>query len=417
MQSQDISYYDDLIDIIYDYEDFIEKNYKDKDDQIFIQNKLLTQINNFVKQPIYHLLNKNEIIKTALKDVLELSSDDIIIIKDSYIFIKLYDDNKRAKVLPTQVNTSLNRYNGIDEDELELFYAEYFTKDDIKDLFNYIAELTVEKYFIKSNISNNEFEENIFKIIQNLIMEDMALEFDSSYEFNKGFSGYVFRKHFKLAFSYLAESLLRGIAHSNKYVIEFLKYYSLDIVVINKTRYKVPELTTENGLKWHAISMMSIAKSYIQAQEFILEKKSSLKKFNQNIKDMNIDNLTPFEHNEMLTKELLDLEILIKKNDLHIEKIYDFLEISKDKEEILNAEYELEEYKIKRQKYKEIKSKLQHNKIQQIKLIKYEKLLNNIYLTKKEISSKSKVILQNKQAFDSMKGALSRALSSKKKAV
>ncbi|MCD6172551.1 MAG: hypothetical protein J7J96_02035, partial [Sulfurimonas sp.] len=151
MKTTDIKNYDDLVSTIYDYEESIERNYQSKKDQILLHKPLLVSVVNFLKQPEYLTFDKIKLIKLLIKDVLELKSSDIIIIKKNYIFIKLYDDSKEQK---PKTNTIADRYNGIDENKLKSFYDKYFSEKDIKCLFQDITTKFVQKYFLDHNINN-----------------------------------------------------------------------------------------------------------------------------------------------------------------------------------------------------------------------------------------------------------------------
>lgn len=411
MEIADIKNYDDLVDIIYDHEELIERDYQSKKDQILLHKQLLVSIINFLQKPEYLTFDKIKLIKLVIKDVLELKSSDIIIIKKDYIFIKLYDDSKAVK---TKTNTIADRYNGIDENELKSFYDEYFSENDVEDLFQDISTIFVQKYFLDHNITNSIYEKDIFNIIQKFIIEDMNSEFECTKEFCLGFSGYIFRKHFRLTFEFIAELLLKEVALSNKNIIKFLKYYSLDVVVVDGKKYKVPELTADNGLRWHVGSIMTFTKVYLKAKEHIDETQSSMEKLNTEISSYIINNLSPIEHNAIIQEKYILLSQDIEINANKIDVLQDSLEIIQDNNELSNIKKELKKLKDERIKLREKKSTLQSKKIKQIITTKYNEAIKKMETMNREIKSQYKILKQNEDSFKSIKSALIKALISKK---
>lgn len=417
LTTKDIKNYNKLLDIIYDHEELIQNNYNSKDDQILIDNKLLVKIIDFFKTPKYSNIDKNELVKLVVRDVLELNSSDLIVIKKGHVFIKLYNDNNRHKVSSSEVNTVANRYNGIEEDELESFYSEYFSEEEIENLFFDISLIFVQKYFLEKHISNVQYEKDVFNLIQKLIIEDLEGKFECSREFYKGFSGYIFRKHFKLVFQFIAELLLKEIAFSNKHVIEFLKYYSSDVIVIDGRKYKVPELKAESGLKWHVVSMMALTKIYVKTQEYIFEAQNSIEKLDSKVLSMHIDDLSPIEYNSAYHKKYQQLSDKITTNARKIEEFRDSLEILKDEDESYNIRNELREFEDERIKLREKKAVLKSNKVEPRVITQYNKLIKELETIKRGIKVKQKVLQQNEDSFLSIKNALVKALISKKQLV
>ncbi len=417
MEVADIVNYENLVDIIYDNEDSIEKNYQTKKDQILLQKKLLINIVDFLKKPEYRTLDKLEVIKLLLRDTLELKNSDLIIIKKEYIFIKLYDDRKRRKISESEINTKANRYNGINEKELESFYKESFSKQEIEDFFYDIAILFVEKYFLYSTITNLEYEKNVTRLLQKLIIENIYNEFKYDKEFCLGFSGFIFRKHFKLTFEFIAELLLKELASSNKSIIKFLKYYSLNVIVIDGKKYKVPELTADNELRWHVGTMMNFTKIYIDTYKHINNFEDKIKQLNHEIASYNIDDLTPIEHNEIIQKKYLILYQEIQMNAQKIDILHDSLNIITDDNELIILNIKLEELKKQRMKLREKKAILQGQKVKQIIINKFQELTKQLAILKREVKPHYKILKQNEASFESIKRALTKALISKKQLV
>ena len=189
MNIEDIENYDDLFDIIDDNEDMIEEEYHGKDDQILIHKDLIKELLDYLSHTMYDQLDKNKALKVIVRDALELSMNDIIIIKKGYLFIKLYNEEDRYVATEEEKNTAKNRYNGISEEDLKDFYDEYFSLHEIEELFYDTAEELVEKYFLDTHISNYAYEKEIFKIVQKMIAEDYKMNLSVVKSFQRGFQG------------------------------------------------------------------------------------------------------------------------------------------------------------------------------------------------------------------------------------
>ena len=289
-----------IIDIIDKNEDLIEYDYNGKDDLICLQNELTFKLTHFVNKITNEEINKKELLKYAVREAFELKPSDIVIQKNNQIFIKLFNGIKIHEVTESEKNTIANRYNGFDENVLNSFYKNFCLKDENKKFFYSIAEQFVNIYLLEKKIDNLTYEKYVFSFIQSIIIEQLESSFDGEKEFFKGFSGYTFRIHFKDVFENMANLILTEVSASNKHIIEFLKYYSLNVVVVDGKKYKVPEIEAENGLKWSVSSMMSIVKIYIKTEQSIdalLGKKEALQ---DEIKDLYIHNLSPMEYNNKL---------------------------------------------------------------------------------------------------------------------
>lgn len=303
------------------------------------------------------------------------------------------------------------------KDELESFYNKYFSKDKIENIFYGISIAFVKNHFIKDNISNKDYEKDVFKLILNLIIERLKSEFDSSKVFYESLAAYIFKKHIELIFDFISQELLREIAFSNNYVVEFLKYYSRDIIVVDGKRYKVPELKIDNGPKWNVISMIGIIKTYIKAKEYIYEIESDKDELQRLILSLYIDKLSPVEYSQTIKEEFNILNQKIQTNATKIDILYDSLEILKSDNDRLSINRELEEFKNERLQLREEKASLLKRKINQSVIIHYEELLRKLENIHRNTKAEYKILEQNEKSYQSIKSALTKALLSKKQPI
>jgi len=401
LQIKDIKNYEDLLDIVYDNEELIEHGYKSKDEQILIHKELVLKIVDFLKNIKLSDTDITKAIEVLFRDILELNKNDVLLVKESYVFIK-----QTIKKLPK-----------IDESELESFYKSSFSGDDVKELFLDVAELFIKEYFTDRHMTNHQYERIGFKLIKKLIAQELEKDFLCAKDFYVVFAEYIFNKNLKLIFDLIAETLLKEVAFSNAEVIDFLKYYSQDIIVVNGKRYKVPELEAENGLRWNVVSMLAMVKTYVKVREFISESEENIESLNAEIKFLYVDGLSPIAHNANIVKEYAEIEEEIKENANNIEIVHDSLKILKTPEDIQKTNNELSVLKKTRDELKREKAATLADKASKRTVANYEKLIKEVETLQRDSKAKYKILEQNKDSFDSIKRALIKALVSKKQPV
>ncbi|MDP2894421.1 MAG: hypothetical protein Q8N78_08685 [Sulfurimonas sp.] len=403
-----------IIDIIDKNEDLIEYDYNGKDDLICLQKELTFKLTHFVNKITNEEINKKELLKYAVREAFELKSSDIVILKNNQIFIKLFENVATREVAESEKNTIADRYNGLDENVLKSFYKNFFLKDENKNFFFFIAEQFVDVYLLEKKIDNLTYEKYVFSLIQSIIIEHLESSFDGEKEFFKGFSGYIFRIHFKEVFGHIANLILTEVSASNKHIIEFLKYYSINVVVVDGRKYKVPEIEAENGLKWSVSSMMSIVKIYIKTEQSIgtlLGKKEALQ---DEIKDLYIYGLSPMEYNNNLNKEIEKISQELVNATQNANLYSDSLDLAKSSEEKESIKVELKNIKQEMQLKRDEKTQLTAKMIEKNELIRYNNTKKEIDVLTRQEKREEKILDQNKESFLSIKNSLVKALTSKK---
>lgn len=405
---------DAMLDIIEQNRDCIEDENSNKKDFICINKDLTFKLTHFVTHITNEEINKKELLKYAIRDYLELKDSDMVILKNGQIFIKLLDKTDYREVAESEKNTVAERFNGVNEEQLVSFYKTFFIKDENKYFFYNVAEQFVEIYMLEKRVDNMTYEKYVFSFIQSIIIEHLEKLFDNNPEFFKGFSGYIFRVHFKEVFGYIASMILSEISSSNKYMIDFLKYYSLNVIVIDGHKYKVPEIEADNGLKWSVSSMMSIVKIYMktdQSIDIILNKKEELQ---DSINDIYINGISPVEYKNILTKEMdelsMDIAYLAKKLNLNA----DSLDLSKDEQERETLKNSIREIRLEMQLKREKHAKLLARMVSKNDLLKYINTRKEIDALTRQEKREEKILEQNEEAFLSIKNSLIKALTSKK---
>lgn len=403
-----------IIKILNSNDKLITHCYKNKDDLTCISKRLVDKINSYLKTQSDEEANQKEIIRQAVRKAHELHESDIVFFKNDCIFIKFFDTSKVKIICEEEKGTIACRYNGLDEDELKLFYDNFCTAKESDDFYREAAREFVDVYLIEKKIDNETYEKNVFQYIQSIINEKLTSKYDKNDVFFKGFSGYVFRIHFEEMFEYIAHFILFEVSMLNKQVIGFLNYYSLDVIVVNGKKYKVPQIKAESGLKWNVVSMMSIVKIYnkvaLSIEQINLKRELLAKKLNE----FCIGELSPTEYNNMINKSIDEAVLEINATARKESALKDALDMSKNDDERKKLKDDIKNIKGELQSLAENKKKLGEKLIKQHALMQYNNVKKEIDSINRQQKRDEKILQQNEEAYLSIKTSLIKALISKK---
>ena len=406
---------DKIINILDENKDSIISAYKGKDDQIYLDNELRDKIFTYTQTIENEHVNSKELVRFSVRKGLELKDEDLIILKKDCIFVKLCDITKKLSII--KKNSTDRRFNGIAEEEMIDFCKEHFRNKENKNFFFITAKLFVEKYFLEKNINNHDYEKNVFQLIQFTMAEQLMNKFDHCEEFFKGFAGYIFRRNFEEVFEYIAELILHEVSISNSHVIDFLKYYSLNIIVIDGKRYEIPSLETEGDLKWNVISMLSIVKIYLKARVAVKKTQHIIDKKNAEAMDLWVDGLSPVEYNDKNTDEKNKIITILIGYERSMDNHYDSLTLAKDENTKKELEKDINLIKKLMQEMREEKKELLNKAVKRKDINKFIELEKNIASMIRGLEKENRILTQNKDSFESIKNSLIKALISKKRLV
>jgi hypothetical protein len=410
LNNNDIATIEALIDILQDNEDAIEEDYNNRED--------LVALNKHLKDKLFHLIDsrdtstdKKELVKLAIREYFELDQRDIVVVREQQIIIKLLDEQSIHEISEEEQGTIASRYNGINEDDLESFYNDIFLQEADEDFFYFVADSFVNDYQIAKKLDNQTYEQTVFPAIQSIISDYLVEQFDHNEEFFKGFSGYIFRIHFREVFEYIADILLTKLSESNEYVINFLKYYSLNVVIVNGKRYKVPVIESENGWKWNVASIMPVIKIYTRADMAIEKLEKEIEDFEKKTKEYYVSGMSPVAYNNKINKDIdrIRQEIVYsaKKLDGYVATLKDDPDNKRLKQDIHNIRAELTKL---RQELNSLNNKL----ITKDKILKYTDIKRELDARVRQKEREEIVLEKNEESFISISDALVRALTSKK---
>lgn len=401
---------DFIINILEENENLIEENYNQKENLISIGNTLKTKIFSSIDGD--EKTNK-ELVRYAVKEAFELEDRDIIVIQKDKIIIKLMDDEETINTAQDEdAGTIASRYNGINEKDLKSFYDDIFSPDEKECFFDSVAETFVRTQLIGRKLDNKNYEHNVFGLIQTIVTNRLTSLFDSHEEFFKGFSGYIFRIHFKEVFDYISELVLIELSKSNPHIMEFLKYYSLRVVILNGKKYQVPEIIDDNGFKWNVASLMPVIKVYIRASQTYDELEVEIEELNSKISKLYISKVSPVAYNQALNTEVKRLTQSISED---MSKLDRHLGVLKDKSDDAKVKNEIREIRTNLQNCRQEKERLTLKLLPKKQVTQYTELKRDSDTIVRQIKREELTLQRNEKQFLSIKDALTKALTSKKK--
>ncbi|MEA2100824.1 MAG: hypothetical protein U9P72_11920 [Campylobacterota bacterium] len=405
---------DYIMDVVNSNDNLIEHDYKGKENQVLISKELADKIITFTKSIKDEKVDLKESVKLIIRKVFNLCSTDLVLFKKGNIFIKLFAEDTKKVIDEKDKGTIAQRYNGIDEEDLESFHDEFFENEAHKNFFPAIAQEFIEIYFNQQGITNSVYEKNVFGYIQNITFEHLVSMYDNSDGFFTGFAGYIFRIHFNEVFEYIADIMLEKISIGSSSMIKFLEYYSAGVIVTDGHKYQVPTIKTEDGLRWSVVSMLSIAKIYSKTTKSIITLEKKITEGKTVISELYIDALSPIEYQANFIKSRGEIENEIEVIKRELDKHLDVLALEKDVEKKKILKKDIENIKNELSNLREEKQELSTKVIGAGIIKQYTELQKDIDLLKRQLQRAKQIIVQNKESYLSMRDSLVKALISKR---
>lgn len=409
-----MSHIDKIVSLIHEHENLIDYNYNGVKDLIIIQDILFKKITTLVSIVADTDISKEDLIKKSVRTALKLNNQELIIIKKESIVIKILENIKRNKI--DEANpTAANRNNGYSTEEIEDLYYEYF---DPESLDEFIQELSLDvfKYlFVRKQVTNNFYEKNVYPIIQKIIISKLE-DFDVDDDLKKGFSGYILRINFLEVFTYIGEDILESISNRDEYLMNWIKYYHGQIFVDGNKRYQAPYLINSDGQKYNPSAIFGTISMWYKTKEKVASIKKRLYDAKEKASVLRIDDLSPKEYKLELIKERQEVEKDISDINSDIEELMKERQSTKDNDAKLDIN---ECIKNLRQELRDYKMELEEiiNEIDSIDTATSRGLEENIIRLEKNLKNQESAIKQNTKLFSSIKSALIKALTSKRKPI
>jgi len=405
-----------LVDMIKDNDDLVTYDYKGKDNQIAIEYKLRRDIYRYVEHIDDERVNRQELIKYATREALELLNNDIVLKKKKLIFVKLLSTTNRTEV-DKDNDSELNRFNGYSEDELQDLLEEYFDEATLNTFLNSIAKKVFRELFMVKQVTNETYEKIIFPYVQNIIATEVLEITNKDLEFGKGFAGYIFRINFIDVFQFMAYELLKQIYAKNTYTISWLKYYNGQVFIDKNKRYIAQELISQDNNRWNPVAIHSNITAWFKTQERMLMYKKKILLMDEKLSTMLIDNKTPIEYKKILQDDYDEMQRAIEEINLELQEVIEKKQASTDTNVKAELSLSIKDLRDELKGYKQDKEEISDsiNKINTFHVFKKLEEEKNKYL--KDLQRESKVLSESKERYLSIESAIVKALISKRKAM
>ena len=439
LKPQDSIYLDELISIIKNNPKAIKYPYKGQMNQIAITGKIRRAINQVLYQS-NESINKKELIKYAIRKALELNERDIIVQLKKIFVVKIYHKTNAVAKNTEEIDSidlheyddkknesSANRYNGYDEEELKATYKELFpTEEELENFLNTTMDTLFQTKLNFKTITNKYYEENSLKLIHSQMAKE--LENYSSYEkdFLYGLAGYIFRQNFQKVHELMAMEIIKCIYEQDKNAKEFMLYYNGDTIIKDNKKYIIPSLETEDGRKWNNSSLIGICNLWMNIKKKKTTIENKIKEINNKINKLNQGLSVVEPEIKKLEKELEEKnEIYTKKQKEYKEMEIKFKLLQNSKKnsneyftmlkKLDKANTELMAYK---SAVKDIQNKIdiikESNMSSYIELAHYKDLKKNLLL---DLRAQTLNINSKSQQMDPILNSLAKALMSRKKLI
>lgn len=395
-----------IINLIQTNESLIDFNYNGIKDLIIIQNTLFTKISTMTKD--------KDLIKKSVRIALKLDNKALVIVKKERIVIKILINIKRNTV-DEENPSEANRCNGYSIDEIEDLYNDYFDEDSLNDFIEDISYDVFKYLFVRTRVTNDYYEKNVYPIIQKLIIDKLD-NFDVDITLKKGFAGYILRVNFLEVFTYIAEDILESIAYRDEYLMNWIKYYHGKIVVDGNQRFEAPYLVNSDGQKYNPSAIFGTVAMWHKTNENILVFNKRLQDTKDKLAVLKIDNLSPREYKQEIVLERQGLEKDISDINERLEELLDERIFVKDDDLKFDINEEIQEL---RQVLREDKSELNEMNLEvtSIDTDTSRALEENILRIQKNLMHEESIVKQNIKLYSSIKSALIKALTSKRKPI
>lgn len=313
----------DIIGIIKKNRRSIEYPYHGRDDQIALLGKIRRHINAQIIETD-ESVNKNELVRYAIKKALDLDSRDVVVqLKRKYI-VKLF---KKNELLSSKAQESLPKSDEElrNPEELTGHYEELIQDIDLEEfLDNVMAELFATKLNFDV-ITNSYYEKNVFILIRHGIATELQQYVSENKEYIKDFAGYIFKTNFTKIHERIAIEILEKISIKSQVATKFLEYYSGTIYIEDAKKYSTPEISRVDGKRWNVPSIIAITNMWLRSKKQKAKFKVQLKNLLQryNIIAVNFESMDEQKEKyeiELFEEENFDIEghadIQMKQNNI-----------------------------------------------------------------------------------------------------
>jgi predicted nucleic acid-binding Zn-ribbon protein len=417
------------------YVDRLKKEYKDIEQHLKVKNEK-DKIYILPKEPITVMLGslesiehesmKKDLIRSAVKKILDLHKRDAIFFVNNQLLIK-----KFTPAAENKDRAARRYYDDIPKEKLEKF-SKFLKKSNIDlRIQNELKKLCRNDFDFK-RINNFSFGKNFVKVLQDMSIRITGSLVSDEEEVIFGYANFLLRTYFEKIMLFLGTTLIDLVLEKDRNAEAFLKFYNGDVAFApNGAKFKKPDIIDSYGQRWNFSTIFQLSMQRIKMLEKIKESQEAIQKTKDAIEDLGkkiaesekeakskkeqmIDIDQSFQDSNEVTKQMKDD---LQRKRIELKKLKDKDEKYKLQSEINKLSAEMKKILADEDRNMNTKKKLETEiervdiKIKMLgkDLSAYEKKLQNDYDKKEQLIENVQPV---EEKYHCMLQALSKALSS-----
>lgn len=225
---------------------------------------------------------KKEIIKSALKKILELGPRDALFFMSDKIMIKKFVGTEKKKEGPVR-----RSFDHIPQEALEYIETE-MRKKGLDDKIQVMLREMFKDELNFRKIDNFYFAKNFIRLLQEKFVKFLSPYLTEESEENViAFSNYILRKDFDKLLASMAKELIRLLLEKDSNAEVFIKFYNGDTAFAsNGKRFQKPDIKDDRGGRWNNSTIFQVGlqrkkglETIKEAKEAIIKTQGAIKKF------------------------------------------------------------------------------------------------------------------------------------------
>ena len=209
-----------------------------------IKGKLRREINAEIADSNEEV-NKNDVIKLALKQALNLEDSIVVVFLKRSIIIREISEHVEKEEAESKLSN----------DELQTIYTELVEKYALEEILNSLMSDLLKEELNCSQISNEYFHKTSLNFIKMALVSELSKTLEYKDEQIIDIANFVMKKEITNIFTIISKYLLRELYKKNENVKKFIEYYNGEILVYKGKRFKIPTIESTDGRRWNAMTM------------------------------------------------------------------------------------------------------------------------------------------------------------------
>lgn len=228
---------------------------------------------------------KKEIIKSALKKILELGPRDALFFMSDKIMIKKFVETEKKKEGPVR-----RSFDHIPQEALEYIEKEMRKKGLDEKIQKMLREMFKDELNFRK-IDNFYFAKNFIRLLQEKFVKFLSPFLTEESEANIiAFSNYILRKDFDKLLGSMGKELVRLLLEKDSNAEAFIKFYNGDTAfAANGKRFQKPDIKDDRGGRWNHSTIFQVSIQRKKGLETIKDSKEAIVKTQEAIKKFEAD--------------------------------------------------------------------------------------------------------------------------------